>query len=166
MVFRPHASCINVVQFHPSKPSNLFTTSYDGTIRCMDLEKQHFEQVFATDDGVGDDSWLQHSTLVGDAQSMLLGNSVGDVSRVDLKTNKLVWKAEAHESKVCLMCRDPVGSCYGVLLLCTRLGGHVVRRWLPPPVTFPDRHLHLGVRAGANGEREPHGASLPRHSEP
>ena len=32
--YRPHTGVINRLQYHPTDSTKLFTTSYDGTVRC------------------------------------------------------------------------------------------------------------------------------------
>ena len=44
-LFEPHTKPINVLSFDPFCSSKIFSCSYDGTVRCGDMEKQQFTQV-------------------------------------------------------------------------------------------------------------------------
>ena len=44
-LFEPHTKPINVLSFDPFNSSRILSCSYDGTVRCGDMEKQQFTQV-------------------------------------------------------------------------------------------------------------------------
>ena len=46
---KPHARSISAMFIHPSKPTHLYTASYDSSIREMDLEKMTSMEKFAPD---------------------------------------------------------------------------------------------------------------------
>jgi WD40 repeat protein len=46
-LYRPHTSVINMLQYHPHDHAKLYSLSYDGTIRCMDIVKGRFDFVAA-----------------------------------------------------------------------------------------------------------------------
>ena len=48
-LFEPHTKPINVLSFKPTDYTKIYSCSYDGTIRCGDLEKQQFVQVCLQD---------------------------------------------------------------------------------------------------------------------
>lgn len=39
LVARPHTRTINSVEFHPMDSTKLYSSAYDGTVRCMDIGK-------------------------------------------------------------------------------------------------------------------------------
>jgi len=44
-LFKPHVSPVNCVKFSDYDQSTLFSSSYDGTVRRCDVNKQQFELV-------------------------------------------------------------------------------------------------------------------------
>ena len=44
--FKPHTRTISAMHTHPSKPESLYTTSYDSSIRAIDLEKQVATEIY------------------------------------------------------------------------------------------------------------------------
>lgn len=44
-LYRPHTSPINMLQYHPNDDTKLFSLSYDGTVRCMDIVAGKFDFV-------------------------------------------------------------------------------------------------------------------------
>jgi len=38
--FQPHSRPINCLSFSPYDPNKLVSTSYDGSVRCFDLDEQ------------------------------------------------------------------------------------------------------------------------------
>ena len=49
LAFNPHTATINALAFDPTTPAKLFSTSYDGTIRCLDIETSRFDLVYASE---------------------------------------------------------------------------------------------------------------------
>lgn len=45
-MYEPHSSNVGCITFSPYNPQKLFSTSLDGTVRCADLNKEVFEQVW------------------------------------------------------------------------------------------------------------------------
>ena len=84
LAFNPHTATINVLEFDPTSPSRLFSTAYDGTIRCFDIETSRFDLVYASEVH-GRDYWLQHSCLARDGKTMILGDSDGNVCLLDMR---------------------------------------------------------------------------------
>ncbi len=44
-LFEPHSRPVNCLQFAPGNPNKIYSTSYDGTVRCGDIDKGVFEEV-------------------------------------------------------------------------------------------------------------------------
>lgn len=110
--FTPHTATINVLAFDPVAPSRLYSTSYDGTVRCLDLAHERFDLTYATPAATDGDHWLQHSCVSGDGRLLLLGDSLGFVTGVDLRTNAAVWQADCCEKKVQTVCLNPAEDHY------------------------------------------------------
>lgn len=104
----------------------LYSWSYDGTVRMMDVEAQVWRQVFAPytkDDkeqagncGYGLDKsdekncWLQYGCLdkvnVG---AMYITTSIGQVYHVDTRANVLTFNKNLHDKKVNSLSMHPNG---------------------------------------------------------
>ncbi|OJD19731.1 hypothetical protein AJ78_00354 [Emergomyces pasteurianus Ep9510] len=46
-IIKPHSRAISAMRLHPSTPSKLYTASYDGSIRALDLEKSIATEAYA-----------------------------------------------------------------------------------------------------------------------
>ena len=100
--FSPHTATVNVVSFDPVSPARVYSTSYDGTVRCLDLNHQTFDLVHARSSSY--DSWLQHSCLTPDGRGLVVGDSDGMASFLDLRTKKV--KEEVEERQRCGVATD------------------------------------------------------------
>lgn len=99
--YRPHVEGINHLSCRASNPTKLFTSSYDGTIRYLDLNKECFTIAFEAPEDIYDMSFYDLSFKNDDC--VYIGRSDGKVSFVDLRTgkNKYVWTCDlGHKSKV------------------------------------------------------------------
>ena len=52
--FQPHSRPINCLSFSPFDSNKLVSTSYDGSVRCFDLDDQAFSLIYGNDDDGGD----------------------------------------------------------------------------------------------------------------
>jgi WD40 repeat protein len=48
--YRPHTQSMSCMMFNPANPSQLYTSSYDGTIQYFDMEKAEFTTAFEDKD--------------------------------------------------------------------------------------------------------------------
>lgn len=48
LLFEPHTRPVNCMAFSTFRPTQLLTLSYDGSLRCMDVEKAVFDDVRET----------------------------------------------------------------------------------------------------------------------
>jgi len=99
--YQPHTSVINSLQFHPQDSSKLYTSSYDGTVRCMDVNKGSLDFVYGTREA-DDAGWLQYAQLGGGASAtvMYLCDSEGGLTAVDIRSKSKVWGVQCHGKKV------------------------------------------------------------------
>ena len=44
-IYEPHSGPVTGLSFHPNRNNNLFSCSYDGTVRCGDFTKSIFDEV-------------------------------------------------------------------------------------------------------------------------
>ena len=104
VLYKPHASTINRLVFDPRSSSKLFSFSYDGSVRCMDIVKGVFDQTFTLpandDDG---NVWLQHGTVAQDGV-LYVGDSSGRLFASDPRKGSgpksIVHQFYAHDKKV------------------------------------------------------------------
>lgn len=48
--FKPHAGAISNQRYNPHNPAQLFMTSYDGTVRCLDIVLGQFTELYRSDE--------------------------------------------------------------------------------------------------------------------
>ncbi|KAK1891815.1 WD repeat-containing protein 76 [Dissostichus eleginoides] len=87
LLFRPHTRPVSCLAFSRARPTHLLSLSYDGSLRCMDVEKAVFDEVFI-EDGLRTFDFLSH-----DCSTLLVGNWNGEVAIVDRRT-----PGNSHES--------------------------------------------------------------------
>ncbi|XP_033973037.1 WD repeat-containing protein 76 isoform X2 [Trematomus bernacchii] len=87
LLFRPHTRPVSCLAFSRAQPTHLLSLSYDGSLRCMDVEKAVFDEVFIEDD-LRTFDFLSH-----DCSTLLVGNWNGEVAIVDRRT-----PGNSHES--------------------------------------------------------------------
>ena len=91
--YRPHAS--NVISLHcnANDPSKLFSGSYDGTIRYLDLNKESFLLGFESPESIYDVMFKDVTFLENKAY---IGTKGGDINFVDLRVGnkKYTWSYE------------------------------------------------------------------------
>lgn len=87
-LFRYHTRPVNALEW--SSGGGLLSSSYDGTVRYFDLEKESVEQVFGTDENEDDHYYTQYLCLDPRAnqrgQAFFLSTSMGSVMHVDRRT--------------------------------------------------------------------------------
>ncbi|KAM8876553.1 WD repeat-containing protein 76 isoform 3-T3 [Synchiropus picturatus] len=96
LLFHPHSRPVPCMAFSRANPAHLLSLSYDGSLRCMDLHKATFDDVYNIEDGLKTFDFLSH-----DCSTLLVGTWYGDVSVVDRRTS-----GNSHES---LHVMDPKG---------------------------------------------------------
>lgn len=102
--FHPHTACINFMKFADS--ANLITQSYDGTIRCMDINKNVSDFVCSTP--AEDDGWLQTAALSTDGNLVYMADSQGVLTCVDRRTGANVYRVQGHIKKINTISVNPV----------------------------------------------------------
>ena len=96
VLYKPHSSTINRLAFDHRTSSKLYSFSYDGSVRCMDIVKGVFDQSFALPaDEDGGNVWFQHGAFSKDG-SLFVGDSSG----------KLLWQIRGKEQVPSLSCTN------------------------------------------------------------
>lgn len=115
-LFKPHSGSLSTMLWNNSGTS-LLSSSYDGSVRAFDVEKQVFEEIFATYDdddmykdklgfgtGNGYNSWIQSMELDHRFESgkcFFLSTSEGCVMHIDLRSRgKLTFNRTFSEKKI------------------------------------------------------------------
>ncbi|XP_029701670.1 WD repeat-containing protein 76 isoform X2 [Takifugu rubripes] len=78
LLFKPHARCVSCMAFSRTCPVQLLSGSYDGSLRCMDVEKAIFDDVYDFDDGLKSFDFMSH-----DCSTLVVGNFYGSIAIVD-----------------------------------------------------------------------------------
>lgn len=95
----PHNRPINRITIHPNNHNQIYTTSYDGSVRCTDLKSNTVCEVYSTNDvpSWGDYiSWHDHF----EENFLMVATSDGTIDKVDLRDpGKAVANYHAHNGK-------------------------------------------------------------------
>ena len=110
-LFKPYNTVASNLEWNRNG-SKLFTSSYDGSMRIFDVQRETFTEVFATYDsspeykgklGFGlDDGWMQYSCIDHrNDDCIFYSNSVGDVVHIDLRQkSKITFNSNLSEKKI------------------------------------------------------------------
>ncbi|XP_049573965.1 WD repeat-containing protein 76 [Syngnathus scovelli] len=88
LLFDPHARPVNCLAFSKAQPAQLLSLSYDGSLRCMDVEKGALDDVYNMEDDLKTFDFLSH-----DCSTLVVGHWCGNVAIVDRRT-----PGTSHES--------------------------------------------------------------------
>jgi WD40 repeat protein len=108
--YKPHISNIMKLSFTEDDEHKLFSFSYDGTIRCLDLQKEEFSLMLLDDFS---DGYLTDGTLLNENHlNALVAKSTGMVSLVDFRASKdsYQWSYEAQGTKLNSIQQHPTNS--------------------------------------------------------
>ncbi|XP_063398428.1 WD repeat-containing protein 76-like isoform X2 [Mytilus trossulus] len=83
VVYAPHSRPINCLKFSLHKSNQLYSCSYDGTVRCCDLQKGVFDEIYSTPDEV-----LLKSFDFMTAETLLVAQQDGCIALVDTRTSR------------------------------------------------------------------------------
>ncbi|XP_054471903.1 WD repeat-containing protein 76 [Anoplopoma fimbria] len=88
LLFEPHTRPVACMAFSRAQPTQLLSLSYDGSLRCTDVEKAVFDDVYDIEDGLKTFDFMSHDCL-----TLVVGNWFGEVAIVDRRT-----PGNTHES--------------------------------------------------------------------
>ncbi|KAJ0256691.1 DROUGHT SENSITIVE 1 [Hirschfeldia incana] len=94
-VFRPHSSSVSSLVFQQNSFSKVISSSYDGLIRLMDVEKSVFDLVYSSDDAI-----YSLSQRANDEQSLYFGEGHGVLNIFDLRAGKSVFHWDLHGQRI------------------------------------------------------------------
>lgn len=94
--YSPHTSGLMCLKIRPNEPQKIYSGSYDDTLRCADIERGIFDEVFRVSDDVGV-MWFDWML----DNSMIVSHANGDVSFVDVRAQqKQTGVYSLHDRKV------------------------------------------------------------------
>ncbi|XP_061923122.1 WD repeat-containing protein 76-like isoform X4 [Entelurus aequoreus] len=88
LLFEPHSRPVGCLAFSRAHSTQLLSLSYDGSLRCMDVEKAVFDDVYNVEYGLKTFDFLSHDCL-----TLVVGDWYGNVAIVDRRT-----PGTSHES--------------------------------------------------------------------
>ena len=102
--FHPHVRAITSCLFSPTNSNQLLTTSYDGSVRIMDIEKQQFLEAF-----VHPNDGLLSCASASREGSFFVSTVDGEVGLLDPRaTPGSTRLSRLHERKICTVHLNPV----------------------------------------------------------
>lgn len=96
-LYRPHAQSISSLYIPPHTPEQVWSTSYDGTVRRMDLEREAFVEVYRASGEFEDVSF--HDAAFSGSGVAYLGCRTGEVMALDGRSGEVSWSAQAHDGE-------------------------------------------------------------------
>ncbi|XP_033108047.1 WD repeat-containing protein 76-like isoform X2 [Anneissia japonica] len=115
-LFEPHSRPINCFKFAPMDCGKFLSCSYDGTVRCGDLNKLVFEDVYCTNPD--EDQWLSYFDFLSpDGSQLLIGQNMkaGYAALIDRRTNSSpVQTYKLHDRNVKTVSIHPLKKNYFV----------------------------------------------------
>ncbi|KAF9575304.1 hypothetical protein EC968_003656 [Mortierella alpina] len=98
--YKAHTRTLSSMQYSPTDPTKLFTSSYDGSIRYLDLGKQQFIESYVVSSDASDH--LGSVSLTSSGQQLWFADDEGGVTLKDVRTPKdeMVFRKLLHEKKV------------------------------------------------------------------
>ncbi|KAL3461401.1 WD40-repeat-containing domain protein [Aspergillus heterothallicus] len=88
VTLKPHTRTISSMTIHPSKPTHLYTASYDSSIREMDLEKTSSVEKYAPESTSDDIPISGIDMAAGDPNTIYWTTLDGAFGRYDMRTNR------------------------------------------------------------------------------
>lgn len=86
--YHPHIEPITKLHSYDSEPSKLYSASYDGTIRCLDLGKEAFTLAFTAPETLYDVSFRDACFSSSDTNSVFVARGDGEVGFIDFRSRK------------------------------------------------------------------------------
>ena len=107
--YMPHIANITSIHCWANSANKIYSTSYDGTVRCLDIHAEEFDLFHTVKGDIFDnEAMIQDATYLRDGNSILLGMGSGDVALLDARTGKQGWFQEFHQSKINSIQQNPM----------------------------------------------------------
>jgi len=82
-LFSPHTKPVNCLSWDMANSANLISTSYDGTVKLLDCEKQEFSLLYAEEEYISWGGWTSFHTQIDRETLLVSKGSTGSVALVD-----------------------------------------------------------------------------------
>lgn len=96
--FKPHVANVSKIGCWDTDPSKIYSTSYDGTVRCMDIAAGAFVETFAEDGYLFDIQFIDacFSSHASTAHCIYVGRNDGVVSAIDVRVSSRSYQLSAE----------------------------------------------------------------------
>ncbi|XP_057523595.1 uncharacterized protein LOC130803496 [Amaranthus tricolor] len=96
-VYQPHHAAISGISVHPFSLSKVYTSSYEGLIRSMNIEREEFDLVYSSSSG---SALYSISQQPNDANSIYVSEGLGVLNIYDERGRKIVNSWSLHEERI------------------------------------------------------------------
>ncbi|RZC73656.1 hypothetical protein C5167_049136 [Papaver somniferum] len=94
-LYDPHTAPISGIVIQPFSLSKVYTSSYDGCIRLMDVEKEAFDMLYSSDDAI-----FCLSPHPNEAKSVYFGEAQGMINVWDERAGKSSSSCILHDQRI------------------------------------------------------------------
>jgi WD40 repeat protein len=94
--FKPHVANVAKIGSWDFNPLNIFTCSYDGTVRIIDMQKNAFVLAFQDSQDLHEVQYIDASTSNKFSNSLLVARSDGKISCIDLRASSKSYQFSYH----------------------------------------------------------------------
>ncbi|KAK9098406.1 hypothetical protein Syun_025451 [Stephania yunnanensis] len=94
-LYHPHAGPVSGISIQPSVLSKVFTSSYDGQIRLMDVEKESFDLLYSSDECI-----FSLSQQPNDVNSLYFSEARGELDLFDIRAAKSSSSWILHDERI------------------------------------------------------------------
>ena len=108
--YLPHKANVSSIHCWENSSNRVYTTSYDGTVRVLDVNNEQFELIYELPDE-DIDLMISDACFLRDGNTSLLGLSNGETCMIDTrsdKKNNLIWKKSLQDSKINSIQQSPI----------------------------------------------------------
>lgn len=103
---QPHMQYISGLAWCPRSASALYSSSYDGVVRCLHVERQAFVTLHVSEEH----EWAAFTIAAANAATLWLGTNTGGLGAVDARSGKACEKVmPRHDKKVNTLSLDQHG---------------------------------------------------------
>jgi WD repeat-containing protein 76 len=152
-LYKPHLSNICSMFVNPMNPDQLWSVSYDSTIRYTNLEQQSFVQSYSVEsDGFVTDACALHES----SDLIYVSLSSGEVQMVDIRAPSCQWSSEAFDGKLNSIELNPIDK---NMILTAGRAGHIAlhdlrmhsKKWKPLHLLLGNSHSVNAASFSPNG---------------
>jgi WD40 repeat protein len=99
VVYEPHVKPVSDLIWNST--DKLFTCSYEGKVRCMDVQKALFHDIWSSS------KFLTALEMGEDRNSMYIADGEGNLHQLDIRSNKNILTSDLHEKRIYMIHRNP-----------------------------------------------------------